>query len=379
MQNKFKSIILWSVLVTVDLVLVSGFCELLVRQFIPTMNVCYDVDETIGVIFCPNQETYGYVENEYVNVFRTNSSGFHDHEYPMAKSAETLRIHMYGDSMIQGKGVPIDDSLPKIIERQVLDSGLFPKVEVMNMASGDDSTSCQIVTYEEIGRGYSPDVVICYFDDDFGDNIIEVSGVDYSPYHRIAENGDLEVVPPVLKDTSTPWERFKRSSLLYRLYANKLFESRFYHDLKSINKSVAGLLHSSEADASVLKARSHGETVKALCVSKSWPLTLRLIEHFNYIVKQDNREFILVDGLTFNDNFVGETYTNKDLEAFCMDRNINYLAAYPKHRELNTDKNRRDYFFRDNHPTSLGNEKISAYVAQKLIPHFRKINQLQNH
>lgn len=379
MQNKLNLIILWSVLVAVDLVLVSGFCELLVRQFIPTMNVCYDVDGTIGVVFCPNQETYGYVENEYVNVFRTNSQGFHDREYPMEKSANTFRVHIYGDSMIQGKGVSIDDSLPKIIERQLLDSGLFPKLEVMNMASGDDSTSCQILTYEENGRGYSPDVVICYFDDDFGDNILEVSGVDYSPYHRIDENGDLEVIPPVPKDTSTPWERFKRTSLLYRLFANKLFESRFYHDLKSINKSVAGLLHFSGSGMPISETRSYGETVKALCVSKSWPLTLRLIEHFDSIVRQDNREFILVDGLTFNGNFVGETYTNKDLEAFCRDRNINYLAAYPKHHELNTGKNRRDYFFRDNHPTALGNEIISAYVAEKLIHHFRRTNQLDHH
>lgn len=356
-------------MICIDLLIISSGCEVYTRFFIPTMNVCYDVSPDIGVTLCPNQETYGYVEKDYVNVFRTNSSGFHDYEFVKEKDGSKIRIHIYGDSMVQGKGVPLDDTVPKIIERYL--NRIKPgknSYEVLNMASGDDSTSCQIRTYETIGREYSPDIVICYFDDDFGDNVFEVNGIAYSPYHKLDDKGELRYIPPRPKDTTSAWEWFKKTSRLYRLFANKLFESKFYNDLLKFNKNTMGLITHLFDKTLQPQTNLYSQRVKKICTEKSWPLTLKLIEHFKKIVEADGADFIIVDGLKFNDNFVGLTYSNKDLEAFCRKSGIHYIAAYPKHYELKTGIDKKIYFFKDNHPKAIGNKLISEYVAEKMVP-----------
>lgn len=363
-------------MIFIDILIISIGCEVYARLFIPTMNICYDVSPELGVTFCPNQETYGYVEKDYVNIFRTNSRGFHDYEFVKEKDDSKVRIHIYGDSMVQGKGVPIDSTVPKIIERYL--NAVKPgnnSYEVMNMASGDDSTSCQIRTYETIGRDYSPDVVICYFSNDFGDNVFEVNGISYSPYHQLEDTGELTYIPPKPKDTMSTWEWFKKTSRLYRLFANKLFESKFYNDLLKFNNNAMAFIRNPFESSSRPQIDLHSQRVKKICTEKSWPLTLKLIEHFKKIVEADGSDFILVDGLKFNDNFVGLTYRNSDFEAFCRNSGIHYIAAYKIHNELKTGVDRKKYFFKDNHPKVIGYKLISEHVAEKMVPFLKSENR----
>jgi hypothetical protein len=371
MKGKIFSISLWVAFLGIDILIAAVICEGWVRHFIPTTNICYTTDAQIGVRFCPNQRRYGYVEKGYSNVFTTNSQGFHDLERALTKDKNTYRIQIYGDSMVQGKALQIKDTIPGIVESYLNKQGFQQKIEVLNMASGDDSTSNQLQTYEVIGRSYNPDLVICYFVDDFSDNVFKIHNRVFSPYHKIGENGEIVYVPPIPKDHSTLWEKFKATSQFYRLCANKLFESKFYNDFNLFLKNVVFFVTPKDKKADEKQANSVTEARRQICINESWPLTLKLLKHFKERVEKNGSRFILVDGAPFSENSVGTKYSNKDLLNYCRQNNIEYLSVYEKLAEIRNYENRAKYFFKDNHPTPLANRKMSLYFAKKLKDHIK--------
>ena len=373
MNRIFVITFIWITFIAFDFLVAAGFSEIWVRLFVPTTNICYTTDDQIGVRFCPNQERYGYVENGYTSIFRTNSQGFHDIERKEVKASGVYRIHIYGDSMVQGKGLQIEDTIPSIIEEYLNSKHFENAFEVMNMASVDDSTSNQIQTYEIVGKRYNPDLVICYFMDDFADNVIETHFKEYSPYHKIDENGELVLIPPIPKDTSTMWERFKKHSRFYRISANKLFESKFYHDFEVFMRNMRAYFMRGMVTANEDSTMNAAKFRRYVCINKSWPLTLRLVKHFHDRVKKDNIAFILVDGLAFPETSVGTVYSNKDLEGYCEDNSISYIPVYQKFAQLQSQKDRGRYFFNDNHPTPFANRELSLYLAE-LIDSFIRTN-----
>lgn len=336
-------------------------------MFVPVKNICYEIDKDIGVRFCPNQTTYGYVETNYNNIMKTNSLGFHDIERSVEKEHGTIRVQIYGDSFVQGYGVQINNTIAGQVESALNAAGSSTRFEVMNMAPGDDGTSAQFLTYEKIGRRFNPDVVICYFMDDFPDNTIKIHGRGYSAYHRVDTNGELVVAPPLPKDTSTPVEQFKANSRLYRLVANKILESKIYNETihlkNSLVHAVKETVGTSHAGAS---GGSYADERKRICVEESWPLTLRLIQRFRDSVEKDGGLFILIDGEPFYDVNVGTVYSNLDFEDFCLENNISYIPAYRKYAELRSNPDAGRYFFRDHHMKPMGYWEMSAVLARDI-------------
>jgi hypothetical protein len=372
-MTQLRKFLFWSCLIGIDCFIAFAIGEIWIRSFIPVMNICYDSDPEIGVRFCPNQKTFGYVEKGYSNIFITNSYGFHDIERSIQKASNKYRIAVVGDSLIQGKGVQIEETIPSQLEMILNSIPLSIRFEVMNMAPADDSTSVQILMYEKVVRNFKPDLVICYFMDDFADNIIETHPRSYSAYHVINKKGELEYIAPIPHDTSGPWEQFKKKSRLYRLVANKMLESKNYNNLKELfDRSVFYVKSNLMSNKKKINYDGHEDFRKRICIDKSWPLTLRLIEYFAQIVKADRSEFILVDGKIFHDRNVGTRYKNLDLEKFCDGKSINYLPAYNE-LDAMSGNNFNNNFFKDFHPKPLGNHKLAEFLAEGII----RINGLQ--
>jgi hypothetical protein len=205
--------------------------------------------------------------------------------------------------------------------------------------------------------------------DDFPDNVFKIHNRAFSPYHKIGENGEIAYVPPIPKDHSTLWERFKATSQFYRLCANKLFESKLYNDLNVFLKNVVLFATSQDIKTDQKHAKNVTEVIRQICINESWPLTLKLLKHFKEKVELDGTRFILVDGAPFSKNSVGMKYSNKDLFNYCRENNIEYLSVYEKLAEIRTYENRTKYFFKDNHPTPLANREMSLHFAEKLKDH----------
>ncbi|GEM_PF-5092988 len=355
-MNKGK-LLLWSLFICIDFLIAAGVAELWTRIFIPVDNTCYYHDPVMGDRFCPNQETYGYVEKGYSNIFRSNSQGFHDIERTKEKKKNTLRIHFYGDSLTTAEGVPIQYTIPSLVEKYINETNPRIPVEVLNMASAEDSTAAEYITYKYIGKDYSPDIVICYFMSDFQDNIIETHKRTRSPYFEITDDNSLRFIKPVPVDMSSFTEKLKRSSLLLRLLANKFYASKIYNDFLTYKDNI-------------LTKKKIKNTVQKenIIAKKTYPLTIRILSEFKKDVEANGAKFIIVDGVEFKDN-ISDFYTNKDLENFCRKNNMIYIPVYKEYGSLRKSDSPIKYFFSDGHPTKSGNEYLSKIITRKLLPY----------
>jgi hypothetical protein len=228
-----------------------------------------------------------------------------------------------------------------------------------------DSTSSEMLVFEEIGVKYYPDIIICYFMDDFPDNVRQIHGRTYAPFHKLGNDGELIFIPPEPRDLSTFWEEFKKESLLYRLLANKLLESKFYHDIRSINSNIKffinGIFLVDKTDV-----KPPIDERKKILIEEGWPLTLALIDNFNIAAELNASEFILVDGIEFNDVNVGTKYTNMDLANYCEEKGITYIPNYKLYADMRTPENSEKYFFNDGHPKSIGYKRLSISLGEKI-------------
>jgi len=94
-----------------------------------------------------------------------NSQGLRDYEYSFSKSPETYRIMMLGDSTTLGWGVPLEVTVPKLLERE-LSEGRTPgidRLEALNAGVGNYNTVQEVAYYETIGKAFDPDFVILMF------------------------------------------------------------------------------------------------------------------------------------------------------------------------------------------------------------------------
>lgn len=361
-----KTVLLWIFFICIDFFIAAGLSELWIRFFIPVKNICYYHDSILGDMFCPNQHTYGYVEKGYTNIFTNNSLGFHDIERSKQKEETTLRIQIYGDSLTAAAGVPIDKTIPSLLDTYINDGNPPFPVEVLNMASAEDSTVSQYLTYQYIGKDFSTDIVICYFMSDFHDNIFETHQRTRSPYYNIDANGELIFIPPQYVDVSSQLEKFKRSSILYRLFANKFLESKLYSNLNKTQQKIRYFFHPT-SNHNQQKMVDLSENRKKIMREKAWPITLRLLQEFKKEVIKNGGQFMLIDGRLITDEF-GGVYSNHDLELFCKENSIPYIAAFAEYEQLRKGQDSEKYFFEDGHPTIQGNEIISNILVEKLIP-----------
>lgn len=374
--NRYITIFIWCCFLVIDILIACAIAELWIRAFVPVQNICYYHDHILGDRRCPNQKTYGYVQEGYTNILETNSEGFHDIERTVTKREHTLRIEYYGDSLISGVGVPTNETIPSQLET-ILNSERETStdaVEVLNMASAEDSTCAQLLLFRLIGKKYSPDIVICHFMADFRDNIFETHQRTRSPYFILNKQNQLEFVPPIPVDLTTPIERLKRSSLLIRLFANKLLSSRFYNDLQKIYGEIFSFnlynwIKIFKSNIGATDSAGHinpkiSNTI-SLLEKKAWPLTLRLIQEFQKEADSIHAKFILIDGIRFTPNIAGH-HKNEDLERFCHANKITYIPIYQVYDHLKKRKPKSLFFLNDGHPTGLGNQILSKAIAQKI-------------
>src|SRR5439155_17085165 len=86
-----------------------------------------------------------------------NSEGRRDRDYPRAKPADVYRIIMLGDSTTLGWGVPLDQTVAKLLESDLNRNGRY---EVINAGAGNYGTVQEVANYKTYDRSWRPDLVI---------------------------------------------------------------------------------------------------------------------------------------------------------------------------------------------------------------------------
>ena len=92
----------------------------------------------------------------------TNAHGFRDHEYNYTKPDGVFRIVLIGDSVAEGQGIELDNTLGKVLEQKLNQVPVNEgnKVEVIVLAQSGYSTSQELFLLENEAFRYSPDVII---------------------------------------------------------------------------------------------------------------------------------------------------------------------------------------------------------------------------
>jgi hypothetical protein len=91
-------------------------------------------------------------------IYRINSAGCRDHEYPLHKSAGGLRAVVLGDSFTFGMGVNLEDTYPKQLERIL--QATRARVEIINCGVIGHSMWQHRITLEKRAWRYNPDLII---------------------------------------------------------------------------------------------------------------------------------------------------------------------------------------------------------------------------
>jgi lysophospholipase L1-like esterase len=92
---------------------------------------------------------------------RTNSMGFRNPEITLEKPADTKRILVLGDSLVFGWGVPMEQTIPYLLETKLNAHG--KRCEVINLGVGNYNTTMEVELFKEKGLPLKPDAVILIF------------------------------------------------------------------------------------------------------------------------------------------------------------------------------------------------------------------------
>lgn len=93
----------------------------------------------------------------------TNSHGLRDREYQIPKPPGVYRIVMLGDSTTLGWGDPQDQTVAKILERNLNATASDHHFEVLNCGVGNYNTVQEYTHYLTYDRAFQPDLVILQY------------------------------------------------------------------------------------------------------------------------------------------------------------------------------------------------------------------------
>ena len=172
--SRLRQALLNSLLLAANVLVVAGILELVVRfTFYRSRDLSMEMwkyavelkeavpDPRLSFAHRPNRSAF--LQGVSISI---NSVGLRDREFPREKPSGVYRIVWLGDSTALGWGVPLDETAPKILERQLNASG-HGNFEVLNAGVGNYNTVQEVEHFLTIDRAFHPDLVILeYFIND---------------------------------------------------------------------------------------------------------------------------------------------------------------------------------------------------------------------
>jgi hypothetical protein len=176
-----------------------------------------------------------------------NGHGFRDVERSLEKPANTYRIAVFGDSFVEGLQVPLESTMPSLMEARLRETRPTPRVEVLNLGQSGFGTTDEYLRFERFGKAFSPDVVVVAVcvGNDIRNNSRTLNADAMTYYYALGADGQLVL------DSSLPeayekrpafqraFQAVKRHSYLASLVAERVYLLRLAVAAKD---SEAGLV-----------------------------------------------------------------------------------------------------------------------------------------
>lgn len=179
--------------------------------------------ETRGWALEPDASSFQRTR-DYGVLVRTNALGMRDRPHDPLPAPGGFRIVVLGDSFMEAYQVPLEQSLPYLLQERLASRG----VEVLNLGVGGYSTAQELLALEEDGLRYRPDLVVLafYVGNDVQNNSHAIEAALHGedepttfsrPYARASSQDDeLEWTPPDrarLEPYARRWRERRHSSL----------------------------------------------------------------------------------------------------------------------------------------------------------------------
>jgi hypothetical protein len=101
-------------------------------------------------------------EHEFTVPVTISSAGLRDVEHEVAKPPGVRRVLLLGDSYIEALQVPLEQMIGRQLEQRLSEAG-GRRWEVISVGVSGYGTASELLYYREMGRRWSPDVVVLAF------------------------------------------------------------------------------------------------------------------------------------------------------------------------------------------------------------------------
>ncbi|MBI2587685.1 SGNH/GDSL hydrolase family protein [Candidatus Azambacteria bacterium] len=167
MSETWKRKIMYGGAIVGAVILILGGLELLLRpKGAPRLGatiLAYGYSSTVLGDFSPNQDVVSTLKPALPYHVTVNGQGYRDREVAVPKPGRTFRILMLGDSFVEGPFVNDEETLPRALERIMLERQPNRAVEVVNAGHSGYTITDEMEYYDEKGYRFDPDLVILVF------------------------------------------------------------------------------------------------------------------------------------------------------------------------------------------------------------------------
>jgi len=133
-------------------------------------NLFQKADGILGWRIVPDMEFtwtgHEWFARNFSNKVRINSHGFRDLQRSVDKPADTVRIALLGDSMVEALQVPLERTAGQLLEKALNSSpaAVSParRFEVLNFGTSNYSVGQYLLLWEQVVSAYRPDYVFVF-------------------------------------------------------------------------------------------------------------------------------------------------------------------------------------------------------------------------
>ncbi len=372
-------------MLTVTAVFGLFLAELLLRV-IPIPGVAYHTfyyDEVTGGKLYP-KTTLLFVDDHGKRIKRkVNDWGFLDIDHKEKPQTGTFRIGVYGDSYVEVRQVPIEQTFFRIAENLLNQRGSLrgitnrrgesvERVEVIAMGVSGRNTVCSYLESGQWTERLDLDHVVHVFvENDPGDNVPEVKRADVMPFPRLS--GDSFVVDDRFnrlyghktKPVHRAWQYIKSNSLLVSTLHQRVHLLR-QHGIKT--EVTAEDRDGGDGGAPGRIGMAPSSWPSDSLVTAGWEVTERVIARWAQDLAAQQRGFTVIRVPRRNMLQVpleGQDSWAPRLHGFADRSGLHLLDPTPVMKPA-MDRGEVVFF---NHFTPLGHELFAEYLATGLALH----------
>jgi hypothetical protein len=121
----------------------------------------WEPDPLLGARLIPGERGWWTQEDrEFVVPVQVNHHGLRDVERDFAKAPGVFRVLILGDSFVEAMHVPLEVTLPHVLEQQLNGNAKGARIEVMGAGVSGYGTASELLFFGREGKRYTPDLVV---------------------------------------------------------------------------------------------------------------------------------------------------------------------------------------------------------------------------